>query len=426
MGGLLGSPIWFDAALASRSVAFVEPPASMRRFGHSVGYYPARHQNCGASHSVQVSDIISGTSTNKDHVPAETTLRHGGTFMRPRTSLFRRIGIRLGLAALIIFAVTTSVYIERDGFVDNSHPGDELSWLDSIYYAATSLTTVGYGDIVPVSPHARLFNTIFLTPIRLLFLILFFGLAYELSVYFMRRAEERDVQDLNKRVDKHTIICGYGTTGRTAASTLLSQGKLKSDIVVIDRLRESVDRALSDGFSAFYGDATEEETLRRAGVHKAESVLVAPGRDDTAVLICLTVNDIEPDVNLVAAGMEEENIKLLYQAGADRVIAPAVMGGRLMAAASATQSVPWYVEHVLGKGWTDRKERRVQPNEAGMRIQDLPGFRDVLVLGVSRPPDLICDQLDDLLLEAGDVIVYYKLTVQDSVTRRMESNGEQE
>jgi hypothetical protein len=102
------------------------------------------------------------------------------------------------------------------------------------------------------------------------------------------------------------------------------------------------------------------------------------------------------------------------------------MGGRLMAAASATQSVPWYVEHVLGKGWTDRKERRVQPDEAGMRIQDLPGFRDVLVLGVSRPPDLICDQLDDLLLEAGDVIVYYKLTVQDSVTRRMESNGEKE
>ncbi len=114
-------------------------------------------------------------------------------------------------------------------------------------------------------------------------------------------------------------------------------------------MRESVDRALSDGFSAFYGDATEEETLRRAGVHKAESVLVAPGRDDTAVLICLTVNDIEPDVNLVAAGMEEENLKLLYQAGADRVIAPAVMGGRLMAAAAETQSVPWYVEQVIGQ-----------------------------------------------------------------------------
>jgi len=373
---------------------------------------------------VQVSDIISGTSANKDHVAADVELRHGGTLMRPRTSLFRRLGIRLGLAALIIVAVTLSVYLERDGFVDNSHPGDELSLLDSVYYAGTSLTTVGYGDIVPVSPNARLYNTIFLTPIRLLFLILFFGLAYELSVYFMRRTEERDVQDLNKRVDKHTIICGYGTTGRAAASTLISQGKPKSDIVVIDRLREAVDRALSDGFSAFYGDATEEETLRRAGVHKAESVLVAPGRDDSAVLICLTVNDIEPDVNLVAAGMEEENLKLLYQAGADRVIAPAVMGGRLMAAASETQSVPWYVEHVLGKGWTDRKERRVLPEEAGMKIQDLPGFRDVLVLGVSRPPDLICDQLDDLLLEAGDVIVYYKLTVQDSVTRRMASNGE--
>ena len=275
---------------------------------------------------MQVSDIIAGSSTNRNHVPAQTELRHGGTLMRPRTSLFRRLGIRLGLAALIVFAVTTSVYIERDGFADNSHPGDPLSWLDSIYYAATSLTTVGYGDIVPVSPNARLFNTIFLTPIRLLFLILFFGVAYELSVFFMRRTEEREVQDLNKRVEKHTIICGYGTTGRAAASTLISQGKPKRDIVVIDRSREAVDRAVSDGYSAFYGDATEEATLRRAGVHKAESVLVAPGRDDTAVLICLTVNDIDPDLNLVAAGMEEENLKLLYQAGADRVIAPASWG----------------------------------------------------------------------------------------------------
>ena len=380
-------------------------------------------RNRGALTYVQINDIISNRGDPNERLSSDT-LRHGGTLLRPGASLFHRIAIRVGLAALIVIIVTYSVYVGRDGFVDNSHPGDELSFIDSVYYAATSLTTVGYGDIVPVSPRARLMNTILLTPIRLIFLILFFGTAYEFSVYLMRRAEERDVHDLNKKLEKHTIICGYGTTGRAAANTLISQGKSKSDIVVIDRLREAVDRALSDGLSAFYGDATEEETLRRAGVHKAESVLVAPGRDDSAVLICLTVNDIEPDVNLVAAGMEEENLKLLYQAGADRVIAPAVMGGRLMAAASETQSVPWYVEHVLGKGWTDRKERRVAAAETGMTIEDLPGFRHVLVLGVSRPPDLIYDNLDDLLLQENDVIMYYRLTVQDSVTRRNDAYGE--
>lgn len=367
---------------------------------------------------------MSGGNRGNDQGASSATLRHGGTLLRPGPSLFRRLGIRLGLAALIIAIVTAAVYTGRDGFVDNSHPGDSLSFIDSIYYAATSLTTVGYGDIVPVTPRARLMNTILLTPVRLLFLVLFFGTAYEVSVYFMRRREERDVQDLNKRLEKHTIICGYGTTGRAAASTMLSQGKAKGDIVIIDRSREAVDRALADGFSAFYGDATEEATLRRAGVHKAESVLVAPGRDDTAVLICLTVNDIEPDVNLVAAGMEEENLKLLYQAGADRVIAPAVMGGRLMAAAAETQSVPWYVEQVLGKGWSDRKERRVKPDEAGKRIADIPDLRDVLVLGVSRANDLICDDIDNLLLQAGDIVIYYKLTVQDSVTRRMQATDE--
>lgn len=373
---------------------------------------------------MQASDLISGASANQDRAP-EVELRHGGTLLRPRSSLFRRLGIRLGLAALIIVAVTLSVYLERDGFVDNSHPDDELSLLDSVYYAATSLTTVGYGDIVPTSPNARFLNTIFLTPVRLLFLILFFGLAYEVSVYFMRRTEERDVRDLNRRVEKHTIICGYGTTGRAAASTMLAQGKQKSDIVIIDRSREAVDRALSDGFSAFYGDATEEATLRRAGVHKAESVLVAPGRDDTAVLICLTVNDIEPDVNLVAAGMEEENLKLLYQAGADRVIAPAVMGGKLMAAAAETQSVPWYVEQIIGEGWTNRKQRRITHEEEGKRIEELPDLRDVLVLGVSRGTELICDDIDDLLLHEGDTVIYYRLSVQDALTRKMQGSKEE-
>jgi voltage-gated potassium channel len=335
--------------------------------------------------------------------------------------LFRSLGIRLALAALIVVVVMLSVYVGRGGFVDNSHPGESLSFVDSVYYAATTLTTVGYGDIVPVSPSARLMNAIVLTPVRLAFLILFFGTAYEISVYFNRRAEERDVHELNKRLDQHTIICGFGTTGRAAASTLLSQGKPKSDIVIIDRTREAVDRAVEDGFTAFLGDATEEATLRRAAVHKAESVLVAPGRDDTAVLICLTVNDIEPDVNLVAAGMEEENLKLLYQAGADRVIAPAVMGGRLMAAASETQSVPWYVEQVLGKGWTDRKEHRITAAEAGKTVEELPEFHDVLVLGISRPPDLLSDHLDTLRLQEGDIVIYYRLQILDAVERRKQA-----
>lgn len=364
-----------------------------------------------------------GVMPSQERMAQEPRVRHGGTLMRPRSSIFRKLAIRIGIALVLMAIVSLTVYLEQDGFVDESHPGDPLSLIDSIYYAATSLTTVGYGDIVPVTSQARLMNSIFLTPIRLLFLILFFGTAYEISVYFARRTEERDVHELNKRLDRHTIVCGYGTTGRAATTTLLSQGKPKDDIVVIDRNREAVERALADGLTAFLGDATEEATLRRAAVEKAETVLVSPGRDDTAVLICLTVNDIDPNINLIAAGMEEENLKLLYQAGADRVIAPAVMGGRLMAAASETQSVPWYVEQVLGKGWSDRREHRVTPEQAGKRIQELPQFQDVLVLGVSRPPDLICDHLDSLRLQEGDTIVFYRLTVQDSITRKMQGNG---
>mgnify|MGYP000682783699 CR=1 FL=1 len=109
------------------------------------------------------------------------------------------------------------------------------------------------------------------------------------------------------------------------------------------------------------------------------------------------------------------------EALADRVIAPAVMGGRLMAAAAESQSVPWYVEQVIGKGWTDRLEHRVTATEAGKTVEQLPDFHDVLVLGISRPPDMLCDHLDTTRLHEGDTVIYYRLQVQDAVERRQKA-----
>ncbi len=89
-----------------------------------------------------MSDLITPNRGSRDQVAPDQSLRHGGTLMRPGPSLVRSLGVRLGLASLVILLVTMTVYIGRDGFVDNSHPGEPLSLIDSIYYAATSLTTV--------------------------------------------------------------------------------------------------------------------------------------------------------------------------------------------------------------------------------------------------------------------------------------------
>ena len=103
------------------------------------------------------------------------------------------------------------------------------------------------------------------------------------------------------------------------------------------------------------------------------------------MLICLTVRSLAPEVRLVAAAREEENVKLLYGAGADLVVAPSVSGGRLMAAAVRQQAVPHFLEDLLSFGQgLDVAERVVRPEEAGRTVAELPDLRGALVLGVVR------------------------------------------
>jgi voltage-gated potassium channel Kch len=137
---------------------------------------------------------------------------------------------------------------------------------------------------------------------------------------------------------------------------------------------------------ALQGDASSEELLRAANVEEASTVLIS-----------LTVRSLAPDVHLVAAAREEENIKLLYGAGADLVVAPSVSGGRLMGAAVRQHAVPQFLEDLLSFG---------EGLAMGERIV-LPDLTGALVLGAARGRERCpFHQLPCFRLRAGDVIVY--------------------
>ena len=145
-------------------------------------------------------------------------------------------------------------------------------------------------------------------------------------------------------------------------------------IVAIDEESEAaVATAAHQGLVALQGDASSEDLLRAANVEDASTVLVAPNRDDASVLISLTVRSLAPQVHLVAAAREEENVKLLYGAGVDLVVAPSVSGGRLMGAAVRQHAVPQFLEDLLsfGEGLA-MAERIVQPDEAGRLASSCP------------------------------------------------------
>ncbi|HSU07797.1 MAG TPA: potassium channel family protein, partial [Pseudonocardia sp.] len=135
----------------------------------------------------------------------------------PVVSLLQRLAVALGslfLAALI-------VWLGGEGYTDNNSDSP-ISFNDAFYYATVSLSTTGYGDIVPVSPQARLITTLVITPLRLLFLIVLVGTTVELLTERSRQSFR--ISRWRSRVRDHTIVVGYGTKGRAAVETLLGDG----------------------------------------------------------------------------------------------------------------------------------------------------------------------------------------------------------
>jgi voltage-gated potassium channel len=308
-----------------------------------------------------------------------------------------RIAFALGL---IVF-VALVAYIDRDGYVDAR--GDAVSLLDAFYYATVSVSTTGYGDIRPESDQARLLSTLLVTPARILFLIVLVGTTLE--VLTERTAEGYRRVRWRARLKDHVVIVGFGTKGRSAARQLTAHGIEPSQVVVIDTREDARRHALSLGFAAIGGSASESEVLEEAEIRSARSVIVAVDRDDTAVLTTLTARELNPGVMIVSAVREEQNAHLLRQSGADSVITSSDAAGRLLGVATQSPRVVDVLEDLLtvGQG-LDLLERRVDEEEVGP-LADLR-HRDPIIAVVRGDRTMRFDEPDAQRLEAGDRLVY--------------------
>src|SRR5687767_7616689 len=152
-------------------------------------------------------------------------LPHLGPLRLPEGSPVSALLRRIGLAVALILIVAVVLWWDRDGLRDTAHPDRSITFVDVFYFTVVSLTTVGYGDIVPVTDLARLINALLLTPIRIFLWVLFLGTAYELTLLRLRFREERQMKDLHDRLRDHVVVCGYGVKGRAIVSELLAHGQ---------------------------------------------------------------------------------------------------------------------------------------------------------------------------------------------------------
>ena len=184
-------------------------------------------------------------------------------------------------SSVTLFLIVIAVFwFDRDGLRD--HADGSISFTDVVYFTMVSVTTVGYGDIVPVTRQARLVDAMLVTPIRLFIWLIFIGTAYQLVL--QRLIEEFRMRRLQARLQDHVVLVGYGHSGRCAAAELVARGFDQGRILIVDLDHVRLEHAAEQGYVGILGDASREETLRAAMLPSAHALLICTDRDDTNVL----------------------------------------------------------------------------------------------------------------------------------------------
>jgi voltage-gated potassium channel len=302
------------------------------------------------------------------------------------------------LAIILVFGTVGYMAIERWG------P------LDALYMTVTSVTTVGFSEVHPLTTSGRLFTIVLiLTGVGALGYALATVIDFLVEGHLRGYLEERRMNSTISGLVGHHIVAGIGRVGFEAAAAFEKAGKR---FVVIDTSPDTLARAAERGWLLVAGDATEEETLRLAGIERANSLVTTLDTDAANVFVALTARGINRQLNIVARASASSAEEKLLRAGADRVITPSVLGGRRMAAMVLDPSVSDYLDLVARGGRAayriedvELKERaRLAGRTVGeARIHDTTG---ALVLAIHEPDGSVnANPSSDTMLKAGDRLI---------------------
>lgn len=276
--------------------------------------------------------------------------------MFTRVTTFRQ----LLLLVLIVISFGVLGYIFIGGY----------NFIDAVYMALVTITTIGYHEIQPLSTAGRVFNIIFIVTSFTTFTYLVARLTQsiisgEFTRYFLKK---RLMQDIEK-MQQHVIICGYGRNGQQAAKTLKAH---RIPFVIIEKSGERMKDHKQNDPSLVYlaGDATEDELLLKAGIEKARAVLVTLPEDADNVFIVLSAKSLNPHVHVVSRASTQSASAKLHKAGADNVIMPNLIGGTHMATLVSKPDVIEFIDFLSGEDGEGIHIEAVSYNKLPTAIRD--------------------------------------------------------
>ena len=280
-----------------------------------------------------------------------------------------------------------------------------LDALDALYQTVITISTVGYSDPENVGGRYQLFTIGLIllgtgTTLYTLGVVIEMLFEGRLDDQFRRRRMQRTIDGLSG----HAVICGFGQVGHAIAIALEDAGR---EVVVIDRDEHVDDK---DGLMVV-GDATEDQTLRDAGVARAKTMVLALDSDVDNLYVALSARTLCPGLFIVARANSAGAVPKLHQAGANRVINPHEIGGSRMAAIAMQPGLSEYFEDVLRRTDQDVRlmEHRIPPGSrfTGRPLSELALERSAgtTLLAIRRNERWQATPQDGFQLAADDLLV---------------------
>lgn len=307
---------------------------------------------------------------------------------------------RLKLAGIAILCVLTL------GTVGYRLGG--IGWLDALYQTVITVSTVGYADLADET--MRPFTIILIgvgTVVIAVLISVVTGSVLELQLREILGSKK--MESRVRKLTGHLILCGFGRFGRTVASRL---GHRRMPFVAIERDATRAKIAVESEYLVLEADATEEETLTRAGIERAAALLTTLDTDAANVYVTLTAKQMNRSVRVVALAHAEGAASKLQAAGADEVVSPYQVGGSWMAQAVTSPAVADFMKMATGVNplnfYMDEQLVHESSTLRGSRLRDTPirSSLGVIVLAVRRRDGtLVTNPAPDLMIDTGDTLV---------------------
>lgn len=288
----------------------------------------------------------------------------------------------------------------------------DYNWVDALYMTVITIATVGYGEVTPLDDAAKLF-TVFLILNSVAII------AFSLSViteYIVKQSNPkliqlRKVKKMISAFENHIIICGYGRNGKQVAQKLMAHNR---SFVIVESEEAVVDRYQSETIPMIWGNAIDDEVLKKAGIYKATTIICTLPEDADNLFIVLSARQMNKELKIISRADKPSSYRKLKLAGADNVIMPDRIGGDHMASLVVVPDLIEFLDNIslVGDGSVNIEEipsdKLTQSKEnQSIRDLDIRSRSGCTIIGYKSPEGkyLINPDASQLLEPKSRVIV---------------------